>query len=118
MKFSRPLQESFPRFNDVDKKYVSEKSQQYVSRRTLGILPITGRCRALALEDRIPLLPPMHLMAGRTLDRVLLLDRQLFERLRIHRKARINQLARLWALYQYTVHGFPMSCRTDEPGAN
>jgi hypothetical protein len=46
----------------------------------------------------------MHLIAGRTLDRILILDRQHLERLRVHRKARINQLARFWALNQYAVH--------------
>ena len=67
-----------------------------------GIVP-SRRC-GLTLEDRVPLLPPMHLMARGTLDRVLLIDRQHLECLRIHRKARINELARSWALDHYAVH--------------
>jgi hypothetical protein len=60
----------------------------------------------------------MHLIAGWTLDRVLILDGQHLERLRIHRKARINQLARSWALDQYAVQSFLSGLRTDEPVAN
>jgi hypothetical protein len=59
----------------------------------------------------------MHLIAGGTLDRVLILDGQHLERLRVHREARINQLARFWALDQYAVHPILISTRTDEPAA-
>jgi hypothetical protein len=48
----------------------------------------------------------MHLIAGRALYGILLLDRQHLEGLRVHREARINQLARFWALDHYAVHPF------------
>src|SRR2546423_13160500 len=57
----------------------------------------------------------MHLITGRTLDRVLILDRQHLERLRIHRKARIDQLSGSWALDEYAVHSFLGGPQTDEP---
>ena len=57
----------------------------------------------------------MHLITGGTLDRVLILDRQHLERLRIHRKARIDQLSRSWALDEYAVHSFLGGPQTDEP---
>ena len=47
-----------------------------------GRLPLAWRRGALTLEDRVPLLPPVHLIARRTLDRVLILDGQHFERMR------------------------------------
>ena len=60
----------------------------------------------------------MHLLAGWTLDRVLILDRQHLERLRVHREAGINELAGSWALDQYAVHPFLIRTVTDERGAN
>jgi hypothetical protein len=56
----------------------------------------------------------MHLFARGAFDRILLLNGQHLERLRVHRKAGINQFARRWALDQYSVHPFPVSIRTDE----
>ena len=84
--------------------------------KSIRVLPLIRRRRALALEDGVPLFPPMHLITCRTLDRILILDRQHPERLRIHRKARVDQLARFWALDQYAVQPFLISARTDEPG--
>jgi hypothetical protein len=60
----------------------------------------------------------MHLIAGRTLDRVLILDRQRIERLRVHREACINELARIWALDHDAVQPFLISARTDEAVAS
>jgi hypothetical protein len=57
----------------------------------------------------------MHLLAGRTLDRVLILDRQHLERLRVHREARINELSRSWALDQYAVHPSSVACGLMSP---
>jgi predicted phosphoribosyltransferase len=91
--------------------------KKYVLGATGRVLSITRR-RSRPLENRVPLLPSMHLMAGRTLDRVLILDRQRFERLRVHRKTRKNQLARFWALDQYAVQPFLIRTQTDEAAAN
>jgi hypothetical protein len=61
----------------------------------------------------------MHLMARRTLDWVLVFDGQHLERLRVHREARVNQLARSWALDHYAVQPFlNKDPGTDEPAAN
>jgi hypothetical protein len=96
---------------ELDEKYVSGKSS--------GFYRSPRWRRALALEDRVALLPPMHLTTRRTLDRILVLDGQHLERGRIHRKTGVNQLARFWAFDQYAVQPFLISsARTDEAVAN
>ena len=109
MKFPFPLQESFPLASIPLCENMFPESRG-------GLSP--ARRRALALEDRVALFPPMHLVASGTLDRILILDGQHLERLRIHRKARIHQLSRSWALDQYAVHPLLISARTDEPVAS
>jgi hypothetical protein len=56
----------------------------------------------------------MHLTTCRTLDGLLILDGEHFERLRVHREARINQFARFWALDHYAVHPFLINIQADE----
>ena len=56
----------------------------------------------------------MHLMTRRALDGILVLDGQALERLRIHRKARVNQLPCLGTLDHYAVHSDLINVQTDE----
>jgi hypothetical protein len=65
------------------------------------------RLRTIGLEDRVALSPPMHLVARRTLDGILLLDRRIREDFRIHREAGVDQLSRSRTLYIYTMHDIP-----------
>ena len=58
----------------------------------------------IALESRVSLRPAMRLVAGRTLDRIHLLDWRRFKRLGIHRVSGVDHLPRRRTLDQYAVH--------------
>ena len=62
--------------------------------------------RSFPLQDGVSLLPAVHLVAGRTLDRVHLFDGRGFECVHIHRKASVDQFPSVRALDQYSVHSF------------
>ena len=69
----------------------------------------------IALEARILFGPAMHLAAGRTLDRIHLLDRRSLKCLRIHRETGVNHFSGRRTLDQDAIH--TLLAGTREPGA-
>lgn len=57
----------------------------------------------VTLEARVPLVPAMRLVAGRTHDRIHLFDRRCLERLWVHRETGVNHFPGRRTLDQYSV---------------